>query len=58
MNKDQIKGRINEAEGKSKEVTGNIIGNKRLEEKGKVQKNIGKIQKGLGNIVNDLKNSN
>ncbi len=58
MNKDQIKGRINEAEGKSKEVTGNIVGNKRLEEKGKGQKNIGKIQKGLGNITNDLKNGN
>ena len=38
MNKDQVKGRVEEAKGKVKEVTGKIIGNKDLEEKGKVQK--------------------
>jgi uncharacterized protein YjbJ (UPF0337 family) len=50
MNKDRVKGRIKEAEGKVKEVTGNIVGNKRLEEKGKLQKAVGKVQAGYGDL--------
>jgi serine protease Do len=38
LNKDQIKGRIKEAEGKLKEVAGRIVGNESLEAKGKTQK--------------------
>jgi uncharacterized protein YjbJ (UPF0337 family) len=38
MNKDQVKGRIKNAEGKLKEVTGKIVGNKSLEAKGKSRK--------------------
>ncbi len=34
MNKDQVKGRIEEAKGKVKEVTGKIVGNKELEQEG------------------------
>lgn len=55
MNKAQVKGRIKEAEGTVKEVTGNIVGNKTLEEKGKVQKVVGKVQAGLGDLKDDLK---
>ena len=55
MNKDQVKGRIKEAEGKAKEVAGKVVGNKNLETRGVVQKNVGKIQKGLGDIKDDLK---
>ena len=55
MNKDQVKGRIKEAKGTVKEVTGNIVGNKTLEEKGKVQKIVGKVQAGLGDLKDDLK---
>ena len=38
MNKDQVKGRVEEVKGKIKQVTGAVVGNKTLEEKGKVQK--------------------
>ncbi|MCW3479966.1 CsbD family protein [Neisseriaceae bacterium JH1-16] len=55
MNKDQVKGRIKEATGSVKEVTGKAIGNKELEEKGQLEKNAGKVQAGLGDLKNDLK---
>lgn len=55
MNKDQVKGRIKEVEGKAKEVAGKIVGNKNLEEKGKVQNTVGKVQAGYGDLKRDLK---
>ena|ERR1700674_243575 len=55
MNKDQVKGRIKEAEGKAKEVAGKIVGNKRVEEKGKVEQTVGKVQAGYGDLKDDLK---
>lgn len=55
MNKDQVKGRLNEAKGKVKEVAGNLVGNKNLEIEGVVQKNIGKAQAKLGDVKSDLK---
>ncbi len=54
MNKDQAKGRIDEATGKMKEVAGKVTGNKELELKGTVQNIGGKIQAGLGDLKNDL----
>lgn len=55
MNNDQVKGRVKEAEGKAKQVAGKVVGNKSLEEKGKVQKTFGKAQAGYGDLKNDLK---
>jgi len=55
MNKDQVKGRIKAAEGKVKQVTGKIVGNKSLEEEGMVQKIVGKVQAGYGDLKDDLK---
>jgi uncharacterized protein YjbJ (UPF0337 family) len=55
INKDQIKGRVKEAEGKIKEVSGALVGNKKLEAKGKVQKNLGKAQAKYGDIKRDVK---
>ena len=55
MNNDQVKGRIKEAEGKTKQVAGKVVGNKSLEEKGNVQKAVGKVQAGYGDLKNDLK---
>lgn len=55
MNKDQVKGRLKEVEGTVKEVTGKVVGNKSLEEKGKVEKAIGEIQTGYGDVKNDIK---
>jgi uncharacterized protein YjbJ (UPF0337 family) len=38
MNKDQVKGRIENAKGKVKEATGKITGNKTLEQKAGLEK--------------------
>lgn len=57
MNKDQAKGRIEEAKGKAKEVAGNLVGNDELELKGKIQKSGGKIQATYGDLKEDLKDA-
>ncbi|MGA7982369.1 MAG: CsbD family protein [Chromatiaceae bacterium] len=57
MNKDQVKGRIEEAKGKVKEVTGKVVGKKEMEAEGNVQKNIGKAQAGVGDIKEDIKDA-
>jgi uncharacterized protein YjbJ (UPF0337 family) len=55
MNKDQVKGRIQEAKGKVKEVAGKIVGNKDLEQKGKIQNTDGKVQASYGDLREDVK---
>ena len=55
VNKDQVKGRVREAEGKAKEVAGKMAGNRKLELKGKVQKAIGEAQAKFGDIRQKLK---
>lgn len=54
MNKDQVKGRIKKAKGKVKEATGKLVGNKRLELEGKVDKRVGSVQAGIGDLNSDL----
>jgi uncharacterized protein YjbJ (UPF0337 family) len=55
MNKDQIKGRVEEAKGKVKEVAGKVMNDKEMEIKGNVQKNVGKTQAGLGDAKEEVK---
>jgi uncharacterized protein YjbJ (UPF0337 family) len=55
MNKDQVKGRIKEAEGSVKEVAGRIAGKESLEQKGKLQKIAGKAQTAYGDIKSEIK---
>ncbi len=55
MNKDQVDGRIGEGKGKIKEVTGKVLGDKKMEVEGNVQKNVGKVQKGMGDMKQDIK---
>ncbi len=55
INKDQVKGRVKEAEGKIKEVAGALVGNEKMEAKGKVKKNLGKAQAKYGDIKHDVK---
>ncbi len=55
MNKDQTNGRIAEVKGKVKEVAGKIVGNKELEQKGKIQNTIGRAQSALGDAKADVK---
>jgi uncharacterized protein YjbJ (UPF0337 family) len=54
INKDQVKGRINEVKGKIKEVAGNIVGNETLEAKGVIQKRAGEAQAKFGDVKHDL----
>ncbi|MGZ4957472.1 MAG: CsbD family protein [Methylobacter sp.] len=57
MNKDQIKGRAEEATGKIKEITGKILDDDELEQKGNVQNNVGKVRAGIGDLKEDIKKS-
>jgi len=57
MNKDQVKGRVNEAKGKIKEAAGGLVGNERLKAKGKVQKTLGKAQAKYGDVKQDVKDA-
>jgi uncharacterized protein YjbJ (UPF0337 family) len=57
MNKDQAKGRFEEAKGKVKEVAGNLVGNDDLELKGKIQKSDGKAQAAYGDLKEDVKDA-
>ncbi|WP_396435276.1 CsbD family protein [Limnohabitans sp.] len=50
INTDQIKGHSNEAIGKVKETVGEVVGNKELEIKGAIQKNIGIVQSKVGDV--------
>jgi uncharacterized protein YjbJ (UPF0337 family) len=55
MNKDQIKGRVEE--GKVKEATGVLLDDEALELEGNIQKNVGKAQSGFGDLKKDIKDS-
>ena len=55
MNKDQVKGRVDEAAGKLKEVAGKAVGKKDLEAKGKAQEVAGKARAAFGDTKSDLK---
>jgi uncharacterized protein YjbJ (UPF0337 family) len=57
MNKDQVKGRVNEAKGKIKEVAGKLVGNETLEAKGKIQKIVGEAQARFGDVKQDVKDA-
>lgn len=55
INKDQIKGRVTEAKGTIKEAAGKLVGNEKLEAKGKFQKAVGKVQAKFGDVKKDVK---
>ena len=57
MNKDQIKGCVEEAKGNVKEVTGKLLDNNEMELKGNLQKNAGKAKAGFGDLKEDIKKS-
>ena len=57
MNEDQVKGRFKEATGKAKEIAGKVVGNKDLEEKGKIENAEGKVQSGYGDLKEDVKDA-
>ena len=48
MNKDQVKGRVEQAKGSVKETTGKALGDRQLQGEGKVDKAAGKTQATYG----------
>ena len=57
INKDQVEGRVKEAKGPITEVAGKLVGNERMEAKGKIQKNLGKVQAKFGDVKEDVKDA-
>ena len=55
MNKDQVKGRVEQAKGSIKEATGKVVGNPNLQTEGKVDKAAGKAQATYGDAKEKVK---
>jgi len=56
MNKDKIAGAAKTVAGEAKEVTGKVLGNKKLAADGRIEKNSGKLQSAVGNIKDTIRN--
>jgi uncharacterized protein YjbJ (UPF0337 family) len=54
INKDQVKGRAEEATGKAKEVVGKVFGDKSLEVKGNIEKNVGAARASVGDAKSNI----
>jgi uncharacterized protein YjbJ (UPF0337 family) len=55
MNKDQLKGRVEEAKGAVKETAGRAMGKPEMEDRGKLDKAAGKVQKTYGDAKEQIK---
>jgi uncharacterized protein YjbJ (UPF0337 family) len=55
MNKDQVKGRMDEAAGKTKKVVGKVTQDESLKQKGRVQEVAGKARAGYGDAKSEWK---
>lgn len=57
INKDQVKGLVKQAEGTIKEAAGKLVGNEKLEAKGKLEQIVGKAQVAAGDLKQDVKDA-
>lgn len=48
--KDRVQGQVKEAKGAIRQTVGAAVGDRDLELKGKVQKNVGKVQGAVGRV--------
>jgi len=55
MNKDQVKGRVEQNTGRVKEVAGKLVGNDRLRTEGMAEQLKGKVQAGYGDAKENAK---
>ncbi len=55
MNKEHVKGAAEKGEGKVKEVVGQVTGNKKLENEGKVDQVKGAVHAAAGNVKDAVK---
>jgi uncharacterized protein YjbJ (UPF0337 family) len=58
MNKDQVRGRVEEAKGAVKQTAGRVAGRPDLEDRGTLEKAAGKIQKTFGDVKEQVKDAN
>jgi len=57
MNRDQVAGRLDQAAGKVKEVTGHLVKDNTLEAKGKAEQIAGKVKANFGDAKEIIKDS-
>ena len=57
MNKDQVKGRVEQAKGSVKETTGKVVGNPNLQGEGAIDKAAGKAQATYGDLKEKVKDA-
>ena len=57
MNKDQVKGRVEQAKGNVKENTGKALGDRELQGEGKADRATGKTQATYGDAKQKVKNA-
>ena len=57
MNKDRVKGAIDEAMGNAKRKAGKLTGNRRLQVEGVTQQAKGKIENALGKVKDTFRNT-
>lgn len=57
MNQDQVKGRVEDAKGKLKEVAGKVTDNERLKGEGRADQVAGKTQAGYGDAKEKVKDA-
>ena len=57
MNKDQVKGRVEQVKGSVKEAAGKVVGNEKLKAEGRVDKASGKTQATYGDVKEDVKDA-
>lgn len=55
MNKDQVKGRVEQTTGKVKELTGKVLGNEKLQGEGLADQAKGKVQSVYGDVKEGAK---
>ena len=57
MNKDQVKGRVEQSSGKVKELAGKLVGNDKLRTEGAAEQVKGKVQAGYGDAKENVKDT-
>lgn len=57
MDKDRVKGMVDQGKGSVKETTGKAMGDKKLESEGKVDRAEGKVRNAVGGMKDEIRQS-
>ena len=55
MNRNQVKGKLNEAAGETQEQAGRLTGNRDQQARGQARESAGKVQKKAGDVASGVK---